>query len=148
MKLMTTGHVRTLPLIILVILCGCSVATPPAPDVLTGRYAGMLPCADCEGIRIVLELYEKTTDGSPTRYTLERTYLGKPDGDRIYIQVGEWTILGGDRDNPDSTVYQLDPGKPGSTQSFLRRGDRELVLLDQELGEIQSAHPDTLTRTL
>jgi hypothetical protein len=130
------------------IVAGCTVATTAAPDILAGRYAGTLPCADCEGIRVVLELYEKTADGPPTRYVLERTYRGTPDGDRAFVQVGEWTILRGDRDDPDATVYQLDPGKPGTTQSFLRRGDRELVLLDQELGEIQSAHPDTLTRTL
>lgn len=62
--------------------------------------------------------------------------------------MGKWTILRGAQDDPDATVYQLDPGKPGKTQSFLRRGDGELVLLDQDLGEIRSAHPDTLTRTL
>jgi|CXWL01.1.fsa_nt_gi hypothetical protein len=146
MKTMTTRLARILPLIVLVGLSGCTVMPTPAPDVLTGRYAGTLPCADCDGIRLVLELYEKTADGPPTRYTLERTYLGTPDGDRIYIEVGEWTILLGSGADPDATVYQLDPGKPGKTQSFLQRGDRELVLLDQELGEIQSALPDTLTR--
>jgi hypothetical protein len=148
MKVMMARLARTLPLVMMALLSGCTVAPTPAPDVLTGRYAGTLPCADCDGIRLVLELYEKTADGPPTRYTLERTYLGTPDGDRIYIEVGEWTILLGSGADPGATVYQLNPGKPGKTQSFLQRGDRELVLLDQDLGEIQSGHPETLTRVL
>ena len=129
------------------LLAGCTAATTASRDVLTGRYAGTLPCADCEGIQVVLELYEETADGPPTRYTIERTYLGTRDGDSRFIEVGEWTILRGARDDPDATVYELDPDRPGATQNYLRRGDRELVLLDQELGEIQSDHPDTLTRT-
>lgn len=128
-------------------VAACSVATAPARDVLTGRYTGTLPCADCDGIQVVLELYAETADGPPTRYTLERTYLGTGDGGSRFIEVGAWAILRGARDDPDATVYELDPDRPGTTRSYLRRGDRELVLLDQELGEIQSDHPDTLTRT-
>ena len=130
------------------VLAACSVTTRAPSDVLMGRYAGTLPCADCEGIRVVLELYEKTVDGPPTHYTIERTYLGTPDGDRRFVEVGSWVILRGAEDDPEATIYQLDPGSPGRTQSFLLRGDRELVLLDEELKEIQSALPDTLTRTL
>jgi len=147
-SLSMTPIARALLLFLSAGLLGCTAAPISAPDVLTGRYAGTLPCADCEGIRVVLELYEKTTEGPPTRYTLERTYLGTRDGDSRFIEVGEWSILRGAPDDPDATVYELDPGKPGSVQSFLRRGDRELVLLDRDLAEIESDHPDTLTRTL
>ena len=130
------------------VLAACSVASRAPSEVLLGRYAGTLPCADCEGIRVVLDLYEKTADGPPTHYTLERTYLGTQDGDNRFVQVGSWIILRGAVDDPEATIYQLDPGSPGRTQSFLLRGERELVLLDQELREIESALPDTLTRTL
>lgn len=43
-----------------------------------GAYKGILPCADCEGIEIVLELnYDKT-------YLLQKRYLGI--GDEIQIE--------------------------------------------------------------
>ncbi|WP_373523060.1 copper resistance protein NlpE [Aquiflexum sp.] len=38
-----------------------------------GIYSGILPCADCEGIEVTLEL------GSGDSYTRKSTYLGKDD---------------------------------------------------------------------
>jgi uncharacterized lipoprotein NlpE involved in copper resistance len=42
-----------------------------------GIYAGILPCADCEGIELIIEL------NSDFSYTKKATYLGKGDGKPI-----------------------------------------------------------------
>lgn len=49
-----------------------------------GVYEGTSPCADCEGIKTILELKNDKT------YTLSMTYLGKPKVDK-YKQQGEFT---------------------------------------------------------
>lgn len=41
----------------------------------TGRYEGIVPCADCEGIETVLTLVDTTN------FVLETKYLGKPSND-------------------------------------------------------------------
>jgi uncharacterized lipoprotein YbaY/uncharacterized lipoprotein NlpE involved in copper resistance len=50
---------------------------------LPASFAGVLPCADCEGIESHLDLFP---DGA---YFLHDAYLGKP-GDRSYDDVGTW----------------------------------------------------------
>lgn len=62
-----------------------------------GTYEGVLPCADCEGIRTVLTLNSDYT------YTITRTYLGKRGksfshkGGFKFIQNGSTVVLQGVR---------------------------------------------------
>jgi uncharacterized lipoprotein NlpE involved in copper resistance len=49
-----------------------------------GVYEGTTPCADCEGIKTVLELRDDKT------YTLSQTYLGKPEGENEFTQTGNF----------------------------------------------------------
>lgn len=55
-----------------------------------GVYEGITPCADCEGIKTVLELKNDKT------YTLSMTYLGKENGKNEYKQQGNfrWDEIG------------------------------------------------------
>ena len=48
-----------------------------------GTYAGVLPCADCEGIEIDLTINENNT------YILRTRYLGK--GDKVFEHQGTFT---------------------------------------------------------
>lgn len=49
-----------------------------------GVYQGTIPCADCEGIKTVLELKNDKT------YILSQTYLGKPEGKNELNQTGNF----------------------------------------------------------
>ncbi|MDC8001514.1 copper resistance protein NlpE [Aequorivita todarodis] len=49
-----------------------------------GIYEGTTPCADCEGIKTVLELKRDKT------FTLSQTYLGKSDNENEFTQNGEF----------------------------------------------------------
>ncbi len=118
---------------------------PPAPPEAStprgepwARFAGVLPCADCAGIRTELALWVEPPGELATRYLLRETYLDTGDGDRTFESEGEWVVLRGSATDPDATVYELDPGRPDRTRRFLRRGDYELELLDRERREIAS----------
>jgi predicted secreted protein len=113
---------------------------------LLGRFVGVLPCADCTGIRTDLRLYAEQPSGRPTQYESTETYLGTTAGDRTVARAGRWTILRGSAVDPDATVYQLDFDRPAVRRNFLRVGDAELRLLDREEREIASAAPHSLRR--
>jgi predicted secreted protein len=113
---------------------------------LLGRFVGVLPCADCAGIRTEVRLYAEQPSGLPTRYESTETYLGTRDGDRTVERAGRWTILRGSATDRDATVYQLDFDRPEARRNFLRVGDAELRLLDREEREIASGVPHFLRR--
>jgi copper homeostasis protein (lipoprotein) len=139
---------RTLPLV--VIVCGLGVLitsaqkmAQPAKTKMT-VYQGVFPCADCSGLKTELTLYRNARTDAPETYRLRETYLGKPAGART--TVGKWTTLRGTPDNPDATIYQLNPDKPQEVRNFLVVNDNEIRQLDRELKEIESSLNFTLTR--
>jgi hypothetical protein len=113
---------------------------------LLGAFAGVLPCADCSGIRSELRLYTEQPSGRPTCYEVTETYLGARDGDRTVRRAGRWTILRGSATDPDATVYQLDYDRADGQQNSLRVSDAELRLLDRDQREITSSAPHSLHR--
>ncbi|WP_027967694.1 META domain-containing protein [Halomonas halocynthiae] len=92
---------------------------------LPAAYRGELPCADCEGIRYHLALFDDK------RYTLEMVYLGAGEQARLHKQ-GQWSLndktstltLEGIDDSPNKwrvisadTIEQLDmQGQPINSQ--------------------------------
>jgi len=50
----------------------------------SGVYQGTIPCADCEGIKTILELKKDKT------FLLSQTYLGKPEGENEFTQKGNF----------------------------------------------------------
>jgi copper homeostasis protein (lipoprotein) len=127
--------------------CGRAAAPPPAPPAppplpraanlpRVGHFAGILPCADCRGIRTELIL-AGDWEGL-NRYHLTETYLGTSQGDRTVEREGAWTTLRGVPDDDNATVYQLDPDIAGARRHFLVVDERTLALLDdflQPVGE-------------
>jgi len=113
---------------------------------LLGIFVGVLPCADCSGIRSELRLYAQQPSGRPTRYETTETYLGTRDGDRTVRRAGRWTILRGSATDPDATVYQLDYDRANGQENLLRVSDAELRLLDRDQREITSSAPHSLQR--
>jgi uncharacterized lipoprotein NlpE involved in copper resistance len=73
-----------------------------------GVYEGTTPCADCEGIKTVLELKNDKT------YILSQTYLGKPAGENEFTQTGNfvWDRAGKMiRLKTESGAFQYDVGE-------------------------------------
>ncbi|SEA07037.1 copper resistance protein NlpE N-terminal domain-containing protein [Alkalimonas amylolytica] len=79
-----------------------------------GRYEGILPCADCEGIQTRLTLQQ---DG---HFQLETRYLGKSE--HLFREQGafEWDSSG--------QIIRLERSQPGSDQFFV--GENVLWQLD------------------
>lgn len=74
------------------------------------HFEGTLPCADCQGIRSRVALFNKP-GSSEGLFILSNTYLGANDGkNETFITEGNWTTLKGTTKNPDAVVYQLYKG--------------------------------------
>ena len=102
---------------------------------LPARYSGILPCADCEGIRHDLDL---RPDGS---FSLRIEYLGRP-GNPAFVYDGRWVLdgadgtltLSGDRERPlsfaikdNATLRLLD----GAGREILSNQNYDLVRIGQ-----------------
>ena len=72
------------------------------------------------------------------RYRLTETYLGTRDGDRTFASVRRWTILRGNKADPNGTIYQFSFDQPRDVRNFLRVSEDELRLLDRQQNEIGS----------
>jgi predicted secreted protein len=108
------------------------------------RFSGMMPCADCSGIRTTLTL-DRDTQDAPTTYTMSEIYVGRPAAKNPETS-GTWTIVRGDASDKSATVYQLHPTESTVVSSFVKVSDTELRLLDGSLGEIPASVPHTLKR--
>jgi len=103
-----------------------------------GTYEGVVPCADCPGIRTTLTLLANGT------YILERQYLDRGAGtDR---DTGTDRLQGAFEWTPDGGTIRL-TGTHGGVHLY-RVGENALFQLDQEGRRIQGplAHAYTLTR--
>jgi len=82
-----------------------------------GLYEGMIPCADCEGIKVFLELNQDKT------YTLTQTYLGKPEKDNEIEKSGDFRW-----DDSGSQITLKD----GADEMHYKVGENQLLMLDTE----------------
>jgi len=69
-----------------------------------GTYKGILPCADCEGIKTEIELNSDKT------YEIKETYLGKGDG-KPFESKGSFQF-----DSKNSSIIELD--KAGDSRKY------------------------------
>jgi len=141
----------------LLVLAAVACTPPPRPPTpvaeatpggrwLVGVFEGTLPCADCEGVRTRLTLWASGPhDFTDARYALAETYLGTREA-RRFRSEGTWTLLRGDADDPDATVYQLDPEKGDDARSFYVVDERHLEQLDRTLHRTRAATPPVLER--
>ncbi len=80
---------------------------------VVGKYKGILPCADCEGIETTIELKADST------YNREMKYLGKKDN--LFTASGNWTWV-------SEFVISLGSIKEGPNRYFVAEG--KLLQLD------------------
>jgi copper homeostasis protein (lipoprotein) len=140
-------------LITLVALAGCAgsgsdSSSKPDTSVLLGAYTGILPCADCAGIRTDLWVYAEQPSGEASRYGLRETYIGTRDGDRTVERTGRLALTRGTANDREATVYQLESERSDGRRNFVRAGDNELRLLDREKRELPPSPPRSLYRAV
>lgn len=85
-----------------------------------GEYKGVLPCADCEGIKTELELNADKT------YELTQEYLGKGNGKEIKTK-GRFEF-----DKTNLSIINLD--KAADNQRFFV-GENTVYVVEQETGK-------------
>lgn len=100
--------------------------------VLIGTFEGVLPCADCEGIKMELTLYQDAANSENNSYTLNETYLGNQTGDTSFSSTGKWDILRGIKGSPDAIVYFLNYDEPDDSRYFLKKSEDSLLMLDKD----------------
>ncbi|WP_395141415.1 copper resistance protein NlpE N-terminal domain-containing protein [Schlegelella aquatica] len=127
-------------------LAGCagSPRAPEAPPPGTLRYVGVLPCAECPGLRTELWLL-RAADGTPSGYRMTQQPLGAPQ-DAAAENRGSWVMGSGAADDPRAVVIQTDPDQPTRMRSFRQAGPWVLRALDRQLQELPAAWPRSLVR--
>lgn len=110
---------------------------------LSQTFEGLLPCADCGGLKTKLTLTKNSQYSAEGTYTLFETYLGKAD--KPYITKGNWTTIKGIADNPKQIIYQLMAPEEGQPVNYLLVNSNTLELVDQNYEKIDSPFKLTLT---
>jgi copper homeostasis protein (lipoprotein) len=91
-------------------------------------YKGIIPCADCEGIEMELQL-ENKSEKNEKEFELTETYLGTPDGNRTFTSRGTYEITYGLGDNPTAIVISLVDENKQAIKTFIQEDDQSLMLL-------------------
>lgn len=100
------------------------------PDALPALFSGVLPCADCPGIRYELDLR------SPSVYFARMTYLERAS---TFDEIGEWSLT------PDGRQLVLRGGGE-APEMFAVRDGNTLRKLDREGRQIASGLNYDITR--
>ncbi|MBC7920353.1 MAG: copper resistance protein NlpE N-terminal domain-containing protein [Ferruginibacter sp.] len=91
-----------------------------------GTYAGVVPCADCDGLETELQI---NNDGT---YVLKHTYLGKQRGRNTFREQGNWTH------SPDLKKIALNYDHPDESSFYRVVHPDTLKMLDRRGNEITS----------
>ncbi|MEE3319713.1 MAG: copper resistance protein NlpE [Pseudomonadota bacterium] len=107
------------------------VINPTAQKVV---YSGMLPCADCSGIRTTLTLYRDQFD-APTRFQLREEYLQGSKVGLTTVERGDWSQDTRVQDERQMELYTINPETPDATRQYLRDAVNAVEQLDKN-GEL------------
>lgn len=89
-----------------------------------GIYSGIIPCADCQGIKTDIDLHPEGT------YSLARKYLGKDDS--VYTEYGTFHW------NEQGNMITLENTIGGSRHVYFKVGENHLTMVDAEGRMVQS----------
>lgn len=125
---------------------------PPQGSEILGVFQGNTPCSaqarplpqipfdtDCDQMIWNLVLYQDSETEIPTTYQLNSAYglskQGTNDlvhGGTPIVMDGTWTITTGTKNDPEATIYQINPDDPQTTASFLKVNENLLHVLSNE----------------
>ena len=104
-----------------VAVAGCQ-SQPEAPINPTAQkeiYSGMLPCADCSGIRTTLTLYRDQHD-SPTRFELREEYMSGSTVKLNAVERGDWASRKYQEGITQEDVYTINPDADDAQRQYLK----------------------------
>lgn len=102
-----------------------------AGDVTERTFKGVLPCADCPGIKYELELWNDQYSDRGT-YKMEMDY---EDRDADFEQKGTWATVQGEYEEP---VYVLTPDSAKESKTYFLYKTDSLIMLDNQMKKIDS----------
>lgn len=109
------------------------------------HYAGMLPAADCEGIKYDLYIRHREHSGDG-RFLLQLTYVNAENGkDKTFTHLGKRYTLRGTPTDSNATVWQLVSDEDKATFNFLYNAKKNALTL---LGDDFSMADSELNYTL
>ncbi|WNK20675.1 copper resistance protein NlpE N-terminal domain-containing protein [Halomonas piscis] len=120
------------------LLAGCAggpteTASKESVEPTAVSYQGTLPCRNCDGIGLDVEMMGEEADAVQDRtFTLTASYMNHPQTPPDEDYAGNWEVLTGTPSDPDAKVYELTPDGEGQTYYFLRLDERTLELIDPE----------------
>ncbi|MCK0153278.1 copper resistance protein NlpE N-terminal domain-containing protein [Alcanivorax sp. S6407] len=126
------------------LLAGCQTPPPePEPVVINPTaqkvvYSGMLPCADCSGIRTTLTLYRDQFD-APTRFQLREEYLQGSKVGLTAVERGDWSQESRIQDDRQMELYIINPETPDAVRQYLRDAVNAVEQLDENGAVIESS---------
>ena len=111
-------------------------------------FEGTLPCADCDGIKTTLTLFQNNSK-TQFSYKLHEVYLGQ-NNEKTFDTYGKWIALKGTQEDPKAIVYQLsvqneDP-EDSDVINYLVIDKNRIKLIDDEMNEFETKANYTLTR--
>lgn len=125
-------------------LAGCQ-STPPNPTASKMVYSGVLPCADCSGIRTTLTLY-RDQDAKPSRYELDQQYMKGSKISGRAVERGAWVSDKMVIDDKNYPVYTLNPEAEETQHRFLQSAVNAVEMLDLSGQRLESDLNHTLMK--
>jgi hypothetical protein len=120
-------------------------ATPPlSVNMVPGTYQGLVPCADCIGIRMELQL--ENVGAAKRSYYLKQTYMDKEKEERTLESRGSWSVVKGNSQDPNAVILQLLPSGEYAPLYFVKTSESEIRLLDRDQNEVKGKLNATLKR--
>lgn len=122
---------------------GTTQVTIPASDAVMVQekiYEGVLPCADCSGIKTRVKMMGKEGDATANLFELTRTYLGK-EPNNINITSGNYVIKQGMEGDSTATLYIFNPNKSKDEQEYFAIYSNDpgtMYQLDRDMKKIES----------
>lgn len=128
----------------LALLAGCAAGptddrTEMAMEDTGAVYQGTLPCRNCAGIDLTVNLGgEEQAAAAERTFDLRASYREHPQSPPDEEYAGNWEVLSGTAVEPDATVYELTPDGEGQIYYFLRVDDQTLELIDPQRRRFQN----------
>ncbi|MCM1512268.1 MAG: copper resistance protein NlpE [Oxalobacter formigenes] len=119
-----------------------TTAAPAATETvnIVKTYEGVLPCADCSGIKTRVKIRAKADDPTANLFEVTETYMGK-EPDNVFVTTGKYTVQRGIGDDNNATVYIFTPEQPAGDTLYYAVYSNDpatLHLLDRDMKKVES----------
>lgn len=130
-----------------IIACLILISACGSRNEVVQKYEGLLPAADCPGIRYTLTVRHQEHSGDGT-FSLDMTYLEAEDGkDATFTYTGRRYTQRGIPGDDNATVWQLVTDDGEDTFNFLVEDSLTITLLNRDFQKSDTGLNYSLTLT-